>query len=463
MSCFRNAQRDRNVSFKESASKTAVKKAMDTNLLSISGSRGRGRNSKRKKKNMRREMAVPRANAECDNLHDRPPLPLQLTHDFLDTSDSFPLELSLQAVLRAISPTPNEHEYARQVFYEMNAALSSLDLHVEIFGSWRTGLCIPSSDMDFVALQKGAAKFLTGETDRNRGGSNHNLNSKLDRLLTEHLTISNMSRGERKRLCSGALNAVGNKLRSSSFFRVIRHIAHAKVPIVKAVHRGGMKVDVSFLSDGMLSSHFLCEEFKKEPFLLARGIIILVKALVANCSLDDPSVGGLGSFPISIMVLWFLYAEVAQHYPPEFRKSYAICLVGFLKYYSIQFNYKCTGIDYANKRTFEKPATSELCIMNPLNPGANCAVAATLFGSQVVHKFREAYTVFSQLLECTSDVTCVKRAVLQAFHRSITSVGGQAALWRQREKKCQTLESEEVPQHLWEEATLIYIGDPMGR
>ncbi|KAF8278791.1 putative DNA polymerase sigma-like protein [Trypanosoma cruzi] len=465
MSRSRKAQRGQKVPFQEPAPKTTAKKATNTHSASLSGSCGSGRNSKRAKKNTRMEMAAPVSNAECDNLHERSLMPLQSTHDSLETSDSLPLELLLQAVLRAISPTPNEREYARQVFYDMNATLSSLDLCVELFGSWCTGLCIPSSDMDFVAVQKGAEMSPNGDSsgiDRNRG-SKHNMSSKLERVLSEHLIASNMTRGERRRLYSGALRAVGNKLRLSSAFGGIQHIAHAKVPIVKAVHRGGKKLDISFLRDGVLSSHFLCEEFKKEPFFLARGIIILVKALVANWFLDDPSVGGLGSFPISIMVLWFLYAEVAQQYPPEFSESYAICLVGFLKYYSMQFDHKCTGIDYANKRTFEKAATSELCIMNPLNPGTNCAVAATLFGSHVVHKFREAYTLFSRLLEFTSDVTCVERAVLQAFHRSITLVGGQATLWKQREKKCQTIESVDLPQHLWEEGTLFYIGDPMGR
>ncbi|RNF09468.1 DNA polymerase sigma-like protein [Trypanosoma rangeli] len=395
---------------------------------------------------------------------DKPPMLMQSHQDSLACSENLPLELYLRAILRVFSPTSNDQEYARQVLRDMNRALSGLDMHALVFGSWCTGISTPSSDMDFVAIQQGS-RMPPGSGSsafHNNGSGKYSTSSVLERALFDPVTASTMSRKERHKRFSGALRLVGSNLRFSMVFRSIQLIPNAKVPVVKALHRGGKSVDVSFLRDGLMSSQFLCEEFKKPQFLLARGIIILVKALVANWMLDDPSVGGLGSFPISIMVLWFLHEEVAQRYPPEVRKSYAVCLVGFLKYYGLLFDYKHTGIDYANKRTFVKTPVPELYILNPLNPSANCAAAATLFVSRLVKKFGDTYTLFSRLLEDTTDAASLDKAVLEAFDRPLRLSGAQGVQRLQREKQRQLPESETGYQHRWEADTSLYIGDPLG-
>ncbi|RNF27274.1 DNA polymerase sigma-like protein [Trypanosoma conorhini] len=345
----------------------------------------------------------------------------------------------------------------------MNYALSALDMFAVAFGSWRTGLSTPSSDMDFVAMQRSSIMPPGSGSSAvcHKRGDKVTESQLLEPSLLDPVNTSSMSRRERSRRFSGALRLVGTHLRSSAAFCSVQGIPRAKVPIVKALHRGGKRVDVSFLMDGVKSTQFLCEEFKKPQFSLARGIIILVKALVASWSLGDPSVGGLGSFPISIMVLWFLHAEAARRCPPEFRKSYAVCLVKFLKYYAREFDYRRTAIDYANKRLPGKEPTAELCIINPLNPGSNCAAAATLFGSRVVPKFDEAYTLFSRLVY-TLDDAAVDKALLDTFGGLIGHTRVQCAQLLGLEKERQLHGEEAGPQHRWETATSLYAGDPLG-
>ncbi|ORC87640.1 DNA polymerase sigma-like protein [Trypanosoma theileri] len=383
--------------------------------------------------------------------------------------DTLPLETAFLTFLEIITPTSRERRDTEQVLQDLGSSLFRLGWRVDLFGSWYTGLCIPSSDVDFVASPLSPTGGGNNTTQRGsgmqrKGVHNNNNNNYSDgnlmlQLIAQGGDNSSVARRERRRIYSGLLRSVANALRFSPSFHSIQQIAHAKVPIVKAQHCGGKKIDVSFLKDGQISSRFLCQEFLKPQFRLARGLTILVKALVANWRLDDPSVGGLGSFPTSVMVLWFLHAEVADHYPPECRDSYAVCLVGFLKYYSMQFDHKRRGIDYANKRIFDKPPSSELCVMNPLMPHANCSVAASLFSSRVVPKFRETYERLSQLLEYTTDTSTVEKVVLSVFSRSINAVGG-SGVWRQlyRRKRAKVRE----PQHLWDERTCIYAGDPIG-
>ncbi|ESL11324.1 DNA polymerase sigma-like protein [Trypanosoma rangeli SC58] len=464
MSRFRNQPRGHRASFQAAAAPRIIVTNTAT-PLSASVSKVKGRSGKRKRTTKgKRALVVFDSNVQVDNTPDEPPMFMQSRQDSLACSENLPLESYLRALLRVFSPTSNDQEYARQVLRDMNRALSGLDMYALIFGSWRTGISTPSSDMDFVAIQRGSRMSPGGGSSpcyRN-GSGKYSTSAVLERALLDPVTASGMSRRERHKRFSGALRLVCGNLRVSLAFRSIQSIPNAKVPVVKAFHRGGKSVDVSFLRDGLVSSQFLCEEFKKPPFLLARGIIILVKALVANWLLDDPSVGGLGSFPISIMVLWFLHEEVAQRYPPEVRNSYAVCLVGFLKYYGLLFDYMRTGIDYANKRTFVKAPAPELYILNPLNPSANCAAAATLFVSRVVKKFSDTYTLFSRLLEDAPDAASLDTAVLEAFDRPLRLSGAQGVQQLQRERQRQPPESETGSQHRWEAETSLYIGDPLG-
>ncbi|KEG11568.1 DNA polymerase sigma-like protein [Trypanosoma grayi] len=362
-------------------------------------------------------------------------------------SDTLPLETVLIAFLKAITPSMSEREQTRRVLHDVSRSLTGVGLRVDVFGSWCTGLCIPSSDIDFVASPTAPAAGSSSNTASGRG-------SVFQRLLLSFADES-IPKRERRGYYSGALRQVANSLRSFGAFHSLILIPHAKVPIVKAVHRNGQKIDVSFHKDGLLTSQFLCEEFKKPQFRLARGLIILVKALVANWRLDDPSRGGLGSFPIAVLVLWFLHSEVTPRYPPECSNSYAVCLVGLLKYYGTQFDSKRTGIDYARKCTINKAPSSELCIMNPVYPHTNCAVAATLFASNVVPRFREMYERFSKLLDYTASKLSVERVVAHAFGRSINAVGGSSLL---RQANVTT----DTNQHRWETQTHLYAGDPLG-
>ncbi|CAD2215879.1 DNA polymerase sigma subunit [Angomonas deanei] len=312
-------------------------------------------------------------------------------------------------------------------------------LTVEVYGSLRTGLLVPTSDIDCVMKIE----------DK----------SKVAYILQRVAYCCGKYKGvqtarESKQAFAGGVRFIGNVLRGSGVFRQVTCIAHAKVPIVKCVHRGdSIKVDLSFEEDGCESSDFLCAQFQKEKFRLARGLIILVKSLLANFSLDDPSVGGLGSFPTSILVLYYLRAVVHEHYPVELRDNMAVIFVGFLKYYgNEQFDYRRECINFREGKTFTKAPSSDLYIENPVKPGTNCSRSATLYASKVVPKFSEAADDFSVLLEQDVKDRQVESVLEEYFGRCIP----QVSHWDQVERRAEN--KPLVPQHQWDPKTNVYIG-----
>lgn len=430
-----------------------IKSTSSTHVLSQGGEKRHAKKTKKTKKVHKaddtKKKKVPQAIVDMA-VRDPPP----------PTGNARPLDTALLAYLGTILPGRNAVASARQVLHEASDVLSRLGMKALLFGSWRTGTRIPSSDMDIVAVsQDGAVVSNVGcGPGMNVQTSTRSVVRSAVCHMFQELEDPMMSKRDLQRTCSRSLRSVANYLRSSRKFYNVLAITRARVPIVKAVHYEGMKVDFSFLSDGILTSQFLCEEFKKPLFSLARGLVIMVKALVAKWSLDDPSAGGLGSFPISLMVLWFLHSEVAERYPPDDRESYAACLVGFLKYYGREFNYKCTSIDYVNKRIINKPISSELCIQNPLHPHLNCAGAASKFAGHVVPKFCETYERLSKHLEYTANVTNVNTVVAAVFGCSIGDINGSGAVRRQEE-----FGPGASFQHLWEDETSFYIGNPIVR
>lgn len=232
---------------------------------------------------------------------------------------------------------------------------------------------------------------------------------------------------------------------SSPCFHGIQRIAHASVPIVKCQHSAtNMAVDLSFSCDGLRTSFFLNRKFQQFP--IARGLTLLLKALLQERNLNDASVGGLGSYPLSLLVVFFV-ENVAQETfglvadrttststpggsassasPSELlhwtNGSYAVFLIAFLQFYGFGLDLRTHGIDLPRRKIFSKPHTTELVIFNPIpvddvlfdannnhhhNNSAvptiattqkNVARAATKFSSQVVPYFQELHQRFVAL------------------------------------------------------------------
>ena len=183
-------------------------------------------------------------------------------------------------------------------------------------------------------------------------------------------------------------------------------IINAKVPLLKCTHRPTqLEVDLSFALDGARSSDYLIARLNSQRpqcLVAARGLIVLLKHLLHEADLNDPSVGGLGSFPLCLMVVWFLESEVHKNFPIELQGSYSVLLTRFFAYYGDTFDSKHYGIDCVGKEMFAKAASTVLMIKNPLDRSLNAASACSRYFSDVRPLFQRLNKAFMQAMAPSS-------------------------------------------------------------
>jgi hypothetical protein len=181
-------------------------------------------------------------------------------------------------------------------------------------------------------------------------------------------------------------------------------------------------VDFSFVADGVHNSNFIIAEMEQKGMELSRGITLLVKMLLAAHNLNDASRGGLGSFPLCVMVLWYVRVEVSR-FPALCHRSITAAFLGFLHYYSSTFDYRRQSIHYAKRSLLEKPLSGELSVVNPLNWSKNCASSCSTFGTEIRPMFSRVYARLVDLAS-NGDEQPVENAFLAEFSTAVSNAGG---------------------------------------
>ncbi|CAJ1013933.1 putative Cid1 family poly A polymerase [Leishmania utingensis] len=353
------------------------------------------------------------------------------------------LDAKLIELLYCLSPTSEERQTKLRVIDDVRTTIQQSGMDIEIYGSLYTGLTIPASDVDCVLMRSGNEQIASAMRED---------------LLCAMSSIASAATGlasqrQVRGSLSVALRTVADRMRRSQKFTHITWIGHARVPIVKCRHRrDDVKVDMSFEKGGCVSSNYLCNLFCNPGNEMARPLIVLVKALVNNCGLDDPSIGGLGSFPISLLVLWYLQHCVRSRFSVELQRSIGVLLTGFLKYYGTEFDFRHLGIDYVQQKTFTKPPADDLYIVNPIHPATNCAKAATLFATRVVPLFQQASAAFRGLLDAKAPPTKMESLLLHYFAKAALNVSS----WREVSRRA--AREPHLQQNMWDAETNMYVG-----
>ncbi|GAA5912761.1 uncharacterized protein JCM6883_006225 [Sporobolomyces salmoneus] len=266
------------------------------------------------------------------------------------------LNAEARAFINYISPTPVEHELRMWTIEIIRRTIKSkyADADVQCFGSVGTGLYLPGGDIDLVVLCPSMPSPPLKPSS-----------SLLHRLASLLLTSS---------------------IAQPSSLVVI---AKARVPIVKFTTRyGGFAVDLSVNQKngvdaavrvrGMLEDFAFREEgyvepgggggisikgkangkgkgketavVDEEPIVtvdhgVARSLVLLVKAFLAQRGMNEVFTGGLGSYSIICLVISFLQLhpkiQSAQIQP---SRNIGLLFVEFLEYYGKHFNFDEAGI-----------------------------------------------------------------------------------------------------------------------
>ncbi|GFS80179.1 terminal nucleotidyltransferase 4B [Nephila pilipes] len=239
---------------------------------------------------------------------------------------------------------------------------------VEIFGSFRTGLYLPSSDIDMVIF------------------------------------------GEWKSI---PLNTLSQALENNGISkRDIIVISNATVPIIRLLHSpSSIRVDISFNMDNGVKSAKLIKKLIKEHPSLPKLVLVLKQFLVHR-DLNEVYNGGMSSYCLTLLIVSFLQG----HHRPKCDPSVNLgtLLLEFFEHYGINFNYEKVSIHFQEDCLY-KPRFRKgnfLSVEDPLVEGHDVAK-----GTYLMHLLKRSFqNSFHMLSKVVHESACSQIPVKSFLH-----------------------------------------------
>jgi hypothetical protein len=216
---------------------------------------------------------------------------------------------------------------------------------VKLYGSYVTGLSLPSSDLDFViclpAVHKNAPAITPGALE----GRNA-VNESSQKLLARRL------KGE-----------------SWIDTRSIKIIERTVVPVIKVSTKDtrarAMQLDISFdgpVHHGLEAIHMVNDILQQIP--MVRPLVLVLKQFLLDRGLSTAYTGGLSSYCLFLMVTRYL-----QEQPSSWGDCGSL-LMGFLDFYGNSFDPRATGISVGRRLYFARraPSTPHVVYQAPAMP-----------------------------------------------------------------------------------------------
>nr|XP_016498763.1 PREDICTED: non-canonical poly(A) RNA polymerase PAPD5-like [Nicotiana tabacum] len=209
-----------------------------------------------------------------------------------------------------LSPTPEEQA-------SRNAAIECVfdviryiwpNCKPEVFGSFKTGLYLPTSDVDLVIL------------------------------------------GSDIRSPQLGLQALSRALSQKGVAKKIQVISKARVPIIKFVEKkSGISFDISFdVENGPRAAEFIKDAMSNWPPL--RPLCLILKVFLQQRELNEVYTGGIGSYALLVMLIAMLQNHRNGQASPE--QNLGILLVSFFDIYGRKLNTSDVGVSCNGEGTF---------------------------------------------------------------------------------------------------------------
>ncbi|XP_069757721.1 terminal nucleotidyltransferase 4B isoform X1 [Narcine bancroftii] len=262
-----------------------------------------------------------------------------------------------------MSPKHEEAKMRMEVVERIENVIKELwpSADVQIFGSFSTGLYLPTSDIDLVVFGKWETLPLWT----------------LEEALRKHSVADESS---------------------------VKVLDKATVPIIKLMDSyTEVKVDISFnVQNGVKAAQLIREFIKKFPVL--PYLVLVLKQFLLQRDLNEVFTGGIGSYSLFLMAVSFLQLH-SRDDVCSCDANLGVLLIEFFELYGRHFNYLKTGIrindggSYVAKDEVQKNMTdgyrpSMLYIEDPLQQGND--VGRSSYGAmQVKQAFDYAYVVLS--------------------------------------------------------------------
>ena len=264
-----------------------------------------------------------------------------------------------------ISPTFEEKFMRDEIVSKIKKVIGKELPHaiVEVFGSYKTGLYLPTSDIDIVVF--GEWKHLP-------------LN-----CLKQAIIRDNISDSEN-----------------------IKVLDRATVPIIKVTeNKTEFKIDISFNTLNGVKSALMIQEFiSKFPAL--RPLVMVLKQFLLQWDYNDVWRGGISSYSLILMTINFLQMHPRVN-PLLANENLGILLIEFFELYGKYFNYVRTAIrvkdggSYLTKDEIKKQFTNRnesiLCIEDPFNE-TNDIGKSSYDALKIKEAFKYAYFTLSHIV-----------------------------------------------------------------
>ncbi|CBY24115.1 unnamed protein product [Oikopleura dioica] len=218
-----------------------------------------------------------------------------------------------------IRSTPEEYTMRHDVVLRVEEAIKQEfpGAQVEVFGSFQTGLYLPTSDIDMVVL----GEKIEPRYGNPQNGPHYRLQ---DRLLKQ-----------------------GIAERYS-----IKVIDSAAVPIIKMRDMiTDIKVDISFnMKTGVTAIGLVKGYIRQFPAL--RYLVLVLKQFLLQRDMNEVWTGGISSYGLILMVVSFLQHQGADNTGDDVNLG--VLLIKFLRFYGMEFEYSKCCIRVKNGGQFIK-------------------------------------------------------------------------------------------------------------
>ncbi|ETW34735.1 hypothetical protein PFTANZ_04534 [Plasmodium falciparum Tanzania (2000708)] len=245
------------------------------------------------------------------------------------------LEYSCFYILEWLTPSKEEKLLKLKSLIKLELLVKSLfpKSKIEVFGSYTSGLSLPSSDID--------------------------------------VCIMNIKENELD--CLYILAYALIKLNIACDIRIIKD---ARVKILKYIDKElGVQIDICInQKSSKETTDFIITQMKKYIYL--RPLVLLLKFFLHSRNLNETYIGGIGSFLLSCMVLHFLQMHTSTFDNNHFNNTYLIkLLIEFFYFYSIDFKLHdacivVRGLGHVLPRRLRKEYEyndQRLCFENPID------------------------------------------------------------------------------------------------
>ncbi|GAP89487.1 putative DNA polymerase sigma [Rosellinia necatrix] len=273
-----------------------------------------------------------------------------------------------------VRPRDFEERVRRELVSNLEALIRKKwrDAKILPFGSFMSGLYLPTADMDIAVCSQ---SFING---------GHPLYDRKKCLfqLRSHLEIHKVA-----------------------FRNMVEPITKAKVPLLKYTDDyTGLKVDISFEK---MDGYRAVDTFRKwrDQYPAMPPLVAVIKQFLLMRALNEPVSGGIGGFSVICMVVHLLQMMPEVQSRSMGDEHLGQLLMEFLDYYGNKFNYEKVAIRMDPPGTVNKARAStlvyrnldRLSIIDPNNPENDISGGSSNY-AQVKNCFANAYDTLQKTM-----------------------------------------------------------------